>query len=80
MDIFLCSNCGKTFCWESEHNAEQCPNCRCEVLITDKCTIASVFNVMSYTLDSFAKSGDKNVVSIINNYNNSTDNNNNSKK
>jgi DNA-directed RNA polymerase subunit RPC12/RpoP len=80
MTIFICNNCGKSFCWEADFNAEQCPNCRSESLITDECTIASVFNIMAHTLDSFTKSGDKNVVSIINDYFKSNNNNNDSEK
>ena len=80
MAIFVCNNCGKSFCWKADFNAEQCPNCRSESLTTDECTIASVFNIMAYTLDCFAKDGDKNVVSIINDYFRSNNNNNDSEK
>jgi DNA-directed RNA polymerase subunit RPC12/RpoP len=80
MEIFVCSNCGKSFCWEANFNAEQCPNCRSENLITDKCTIASAFNIMSHTLNSFVNDGEKNVISIIDDYFKSNNNNNDPEK
>lgn len=80
MAIFICNNCGKSFCWQADFNAEQCPNCRSESLNADECTVASIFNIMAHTLDSFTKGGDRNVVSIISNYFDSNSNNNDSKK
>ena len=68
MKLFVCNNCGKSFCWDSDFNAFQCPYCRCENLITDNCTIASLLNMLSKTLDSFVKDGSvKNILTIMEN-------------
>lgn len=82
MDIAMCNDCGKCYCWvwDTADVPLQCPNCRSERIITDKCTIASVMNVLTKVTDNFMKSLESkekpDVMYVINSCINNSNNNN----
>lgn len=57
IDIAMCNDCSKCYCWEwdTKDITLQCPHCRSENIITDKCTIASVMNMLNKATEYFVK-------------------------